>query len=381
MAQKNNHLSRRAYLKTLGAGALGGACMGLMQGCDSNAARSASSGSAGQLLNNKREEPATVSLVKGDDRREIVYQSMMNLKNEIVRAIGRKKVLIKPNMVIAESPNCETDPDAVRAVLDFIRDHTRAEAFVGESTADRQTQTMACFEQYGYFPVRDEYKVDLVDLNKEPCERRFILGENNKPNPISVISAFLDPDVFVISVPRMKVHSTAYVTLSLKNVLMAAPQNDYSNPELDWMTGDKYAMHVTPSSGPTDPLFYNLFLLSQHAFPDLAVIDGFEGMSDRGPMGGRMVDSHVAVTSLDALAADVTGTRVMGLDPDIVPYFNFIKEAGLGQGDPGKINTIGTPLDDCIYQFNTTRRFSENTAAADIQGMFHSKIGLHSYET
>lgn len=301
------------------------------------------------------------------------------------RAIGRKKVLIKPNMVIAESPNCETDPDAVRAVLDFIRDHTRAEVYVGESTADRQTETMVCFEQYGYFPVRDEYKVELVDLNKQPCQKRFILGENNQPNPINVISAFLDPEVFIISVPRMKVHGTAYVTLSLKNVLMAAPQNDYTHPELDWMTGHKYAMHVDANSGPDDPLYYNLFLLSQHVFPDLAVIDGFEGMSDRGPMGGRMVDSHVAVTSLDALAADVIGTRVMGLDPGKAPYLNFIREAGIGQGDPEKIDIIGTPLTDCIYQYNPPRRWAENAAAgiqgaAGMEGMFHPKREPDTYE-
>ncbi|GAJ18069.1 unnamed protein product, partial [marine sediment metagenome] len=41
-----------------------------------------------------------VSLVKGDDRREIIYQSMMNIKDEIVEAIGKKSVLIKPNMVV-----------------------------------------------------------------------------------------------------------------------------------------------------------------------------------------------------------------------------------------------------------------------------------------
>lgn len=379
MEQKKNKLSRRAYLKTMGAGALGGMCMGMMQGCDSRAAVSASSPPGGQMLYKRRDKPATVSLVKGDNRREIIYRSMLNLKDDIVKAIGKKKVLIKPNMVIAENPTCETDPDAVRGVLDFLVEHTKAEVMVGESTADRNIPTMECFEGYGYFPVRDEYGVELVDLNKQPYERRFILGKDNTPAPIRVISAYMDPDVFLISVPRMKVHCHAYVTLSLKNVLMGAPLNDYAEPEKGWMNGDKYAMHVTPQFSLTDPLFYNMFLLSQHVFPDLAVIDGFEGMSDIGPSRGRMIDSHVALASLDALAADVLGTKVMGLDPAIPPYLNYIKEAGLGQGDPEKIKVIGSPLSDCISQYKPCRTF-DGAITSTVSDLFCPGKDLHVHE-
>ncbi|HDS07644.1 MAG TPA: DUF362 domain-containing protein [Bacteroides sp.] len=359
MRQKGFHQSRRDYLRSIGLGAMGGMCLGMSRGCTSRAGDTIGTGIPGEALFRKRETPAKVSLVKGESRREIVYQSLLNIKDDIVRAIGKKSVLIKPNMVLADRRGCETPPDAVRGVLDFLQEHTKAKIIVGESTADRKMTTMECFEGYGYFSVRDEYRVELVDLNKQPWEQRFIFGKDNTPVPIRVNSALMDPGVFLISVPRMKVHCHAYVTLSLKNVLMAAPVNDYTEPEKGWTNGDKYAMHVTPEFSLNDPLFYNMFLLSHHVFPDLAVIDGFEGMSDRGPAGGRMVDSHVAVASLDALAADVTGTMVMGLDPTIPPYLNFIGAAGLGQGDPEKIHFIGTPLDDCIYQYRACRNFEE----------------------
>lgn len=352
---------RRDCLRILGAGALGGLLVGPSNSFGSVPDKSASIGSTVRPPNKKHMDPATVSLVKGDNRREIIYQSMMNLKDEIIEAIGSKKVLIKPNLVVYGRPGCETHPDAVRGVLDFLRKHVKSEIMVGESTASRDKTTIDCFEGYGYFPLRDEYGIKLVDLNLEPSEKRFILGENNNPVPIRVISDFLNPDTFVISLARMKVHVHAYVTLSLKNVLMAAPVNDYTNPERSWKTGDKFNMHVTPESPPTDPLFYNLFLLSQHVYPDLSVIDGFQGMSDRGPVGGRMVDSKVALAGLDALATDVTATRVMGLDPDIVPYFNFMKEAGIGQANRDKIKLVGTPFNDCIYQYKAARTFKETT--------------------
>jgi uncharacterized protein (DUF362 family) len=360
---KNDRFSekRRDCLRILGAGALGGLLAGTSNSFGSVPDKSGFIGSTVRPRSKKYMDPATVSLVKGDNRREIIYQSMMNLKDEIIEAIGKKKVLVKPNLVVYGSPGCETHPDAVRGVLDFLRTYVKSEIIVGESTASRNKTTMDCFEGYGYFPLRDAYGIKLVDLNLEPSETRFILGEKNNPVPIRVISHFLSPDTFVISLARMKVHVHAYVTLSLKNVLMAAPVNDYTNPERSWKTGDKFNMHVTPESPPTDPLFYNLYLLSQHVYPDLALIDGFQGMSDRGPVGGRMVDSRVALAGLDALATDVTATRVMGLDPDIVPYFNFMKVAGIGQGHKNKINLVGTPFNDCIYQYKAARTFNETT--------------------
>jgi uncharacterized protein (DUF362 family) len=352
---------RRDCLRILGAGALGGLLVGPSNSLGSVLDKPTFVGSTVRPPYKKHMDPATVSLVKGDNRREIIYQSMMNLKDEIIEAIGNKKVLIKPNLVVYGSPGCETHPDAVRGVLDFVRKYGKSEIIVGESTASRDKTTMDCFQFYGYFPLRDEYGIKLVDLNREPSEARFILGAKNNPVAIRVISDFLNPDIFVISLARMKVHVHAYVTLALKNLLMAAPVNDYTNPELGWKTGDKFNMHVTPESPPTDPLFYNLYLLSQHVYPDLSVIDGFQGMSDRGPVGGHLVDSRVALAGLDALATDVTATRVMGLDPDIVPYFNFMKEAGIGQANKDKIKLVGTPFNDCIYQYKAARTFNETS--------------------
>lgn len=349
--------NRRNCLKILGAGALGGLLAGPSNSFGAILDKSGPIGPAVRPQPRKYMDPATVSLVKGDNRREIVYQSMMHLKDDIIEAIGEKKVLIKPNMVVYGKPGCETHPDAVRGALDFLRQYVKSDIIVGESTASRNKTTMDCFEGYGYFPLREEYGIKLVDLNREPLEKRYILGEKNNPAPIRVISKFLDPDYFIISLARMKVHVQCYVTLSLKNVLMAAPVNDYTHPELKWETGDKFNMHVNFKPSTNDPLFYNLFLMSQHVYPDLAVIDGFQGMSDKGPVGGRLVDSKVALAGLDALATDVTATRVMGLNPDIVPYFNFMKEAGIGQGHKDKIKLVGAPLSDCIYEYTAARTF------------------------
>jgi len=64
----------------------------------------------------------------------------------------------------------------------------------------------------------------------------------------------------------------------------------------------------------------------------------------------------VALASLDALAADTIGTKVMGFAPQRVGYLSAIARAGMGQGDIEKINILGTELNQCLYHFQPERK-------------------------
>jgi uncharacterized protein (DUF362 family) len=149
----------------------------------------------------------------------------------------------------------------------------------------------------------------------------------------------------------MKTHSEVVVTLALKNLLMAAPIQDYK-------TSDKGFMHQGPYT-PNQILHFNLFHVAQKVYPDLAVIDGFESMEGDGPAWGTPFDSRVALASLDPLAADVVGTKIMGFDPQKILYLSAMTKAGMGQGDPAKIKVIGTPLDQCLYKFKPHKHVAE----------------------
>lgn len=90
-----------------------------------------------------------------------------------------------------------------------------------------------------------------------------------------------------------------------------------------------------------------------------AVIDGFESMEGDGPAWGTPFDSRVAIASLDALAADVVGTTVMGFDAQKILYLSAMTKAGMGQGDMAKIRVLGTPLDQCRYKFKPHKHVAE----------------------
>ncbi len=292
--------------------------------------------------------PANVSLIKGDDRRQIIHEALRKIEDSILAGIADKTLLIKPNMAVPKNPLAVTHVDAVRAVLEFIAPHFKKQILIGESGV---FSALEGYRNNGYEALEKEFNVKLVDLNTSAHQYWYVFGREQNPQPVRIISTFLDPDVYIISLARMKTHDCVLVTLSLKNVLMAAPLNDYRKSDKGYLHG--------PAPAVNDVLHFNLFHLAHRVYPDLAVIDGFEAMEGDGPAWGTPFDSRVALASTDALAADTIATRIMGFDPEKILYLAAIRKAGLGQGDMAKIAVLGTPLDQCLYRFKMNKRLVE----------------------
>jgi uncharacterized protein (DUF362 family) len=343
-------VARREFLK-FGAGAVGGAALsGVLGAGKALLASPLARPAAGRLpqIGVKAAGPARVSLVKGKNRYDMILQSLKLIENDILGSIGQKRILIKPNIVLPHCAACVTHVDAVRAVLDFLAPHVKDPILIGESA---NQDTMGGFLYNGYGELEKNYRVKLVDLNRDTSRTRYVLGLDNKPTPVRIIDTFFDPNLYIISVARMKTHNYVFVTLSIKNVILAAPLNDAKG-------NDKGLMHQAKPAK-NDILHYNMFHIAQEIFPDLAVIDGFVGIEGNGPAWGVPIGSKVALASLDAVAADITGTRVMGFDPRQINYLNAMADGGLGQGDYDKIELLGTPLEQCVTKYKPNERMAE----------------------
>ena len=344
-----DQMNRRQVLRGFGAGAVT-AALGWPGGLTvAEAAR-------GQQVKapsfRKLTQPANVSLIKGNDGRDNVYKALKHIEDDVLASIGNKKILIKPNFVTTNRELCATHVDAVRGILDFLRPHCKQPITIGESTASR-AGTLDGYANYGYLPLEKEYGVKLVDLNKQPWVYRYVFGRGHKPLPIRIISTFLDPDTYIISAAKMKTHDRAVTTLSLKNVLLGAPVNDYKK-------NDKPLTHMEYNFSPKSIIHFNMFHLAQEIYPDLGVIDGFVAMEGNGPVGGDPVDARLALASLDPLALDMLTTKLMGFDPNKIMYLTSLAQAGLGQGDLAKISVLGTPAEQCQYRFKPHRRLVES---------------------
>jgi len=340
--------SRRGFMK-MGLGALGGLALGrtpagraaeLLAGFPQTHA-------ASQLFA-KVSSTSQVSLFKGEDRYNNVTQSLKALESEILSSIGNKQILLKPNVVLADNPIAVTHVDAVRAILDFLTPHTKKKIIIGEGGHHK---TFDGYKNAGYLELEKSYNATLVDLNQDSFEYRYVFGVEHNPLPVRISSTCLDPNVYIISAAQMKTHNYVLVTLSLKNLLLGCPiKDDKSN--------DKALFHTAPTAV-NDLCHFNMFHIAQDVFPDLAVIDGFEAMEGNGPAWGTAKPAHVALASLDAVAADTVATKIMGFDPRRVLYLASMNEAGMGQGDLEKITISGTPLEQCLYKFKPNENMAE----------------------
>ena len=276
---------------------------------------------------------STVSFVTGSDRRDNVYRALKPLEKVIKKGIKGKQVIIKPNMVGRETILCATHPDAIRGALDFLKPLYKQPIWIAESTGRRYKDmpgTIKHFHLYNYFPLENEFNVKLVDLNARPYSVQWVLGKEGHPLDIRIIDTFLNPDNYIISLCRLKTHNGLVVTLTAKNMLMGAPLVDDTRH-------DKSRMHTVGIR----KLNYNLYLLAQKIQPQLAVLDGLEGMEGNGPTRGTGIEHGVALASTDFIAADRIGCRLMGVPFDDVGYLTYCANAGLGQGDLSKIKIIG----------------------------------------
>jgi len=290
-------------------------------------------------------ERSRVALTHGEDHADLVFQGLARLKDDIVRAIGDRPVVIKPNNVAVDRALSATPAEGLEGILEFLKSIGKAEdVVIAESAANGPT--FEGYSNYGYEPLARKYGARLVDLDRGPVATVRVVDQNDmRPRPVRVAKLLLDRGHFLISATRLKTHDRVVATLSLKNVVVGAPvkSEDFrwggSRPGA-WT--DKPLMHGNGFHG----LHYNLYDMARLLRPDLAVLDGYQGMEGNGPVGGTPVEHRVAVAGLDWLAADRVGVELMGIDYARMGYLNYCAEAGLGQGDLDRIEVLGPRVAD-----------------------------------
>ena len=298
-----------------------------------------------------------VSLVTGSNRADMAFRTLQPFSKEIAQAVGKKRVVLKPNFVGSSIQLCATHAETLEGVLEFFKSIGKLEnCIVAESPADGPT--IVAYDNYGFVPVAAKYNVPLVDLDETPIQRIYLIDETDfRPKAVRVSSYLMDRDNFVVSLARMKTHDRVIATLSLKNIVVGAPIKDPGfvsdrNRRPAGAVNDKPIIHGNGYRG----INYNLFTCAYKLRPDLAFIDGYDGMEGNGPTRGTEVDHKVCLAGLDWLAVDRIGVELMGIDPATVGYLTFCGEAGLGEYDISKIEVIGERVANHIktYQLSAS---------------------------
>jgi uncharacterized protein (DUF362 family) len=287
-------------------------------------------------------EKVRVALVKGENRRENVRKAL-ELVQEYIAAKVKGDVLIKPNFLSVKRQLASTHVNAVRGVLDIVSQLSFATLVVAEGA--NGGEPMEAFKNFGYYPLTDEYKVSLIDLNLESDREEIKLYDLIEREVPAMVSKRVIQSACRISVAIPKTHDTAIVTLTLKNMMGSLARSDRSKMhgyaddlERDFLK----SVRIMPK---------NLIALGKHVAPHVGVIDGFLGMEGRGPGGGDEVPLGIAIASADFLAADAVAAKIMGFEPLEVGYIYYANELGMGVGDLSNIEVLGANIEDVQRKF------------------------------
>ncbi len=133
-----------------------------------------------------------------------------------------------------------------------------------------------------------------------------------------VHEAVLAADV-LISAPVLKHHGGATMTASLKNFMGAV-----------W---DRRAYHRNGLS----QCIADFMLFRK---PDLTVLDAYRIVTGNGPRSRSAADVMLAkmqILSTDIVAADASGARILGRNPETVEHIRIAHAMGFGQIDPSRL--------------------------------------------
>lgn len=285
--------------------------------------------------------PARVAVVRASsydgDLEGLVFDSLQEIGADVTGA----RVLLKPNFVEYDPGTAiNTDPRLVAAAALAVRRMGAASVTVGEGPGHRR-DTQYVMTRSGLVDALAAVEVPFVDLNTDRVAPVRLRSAYTPLRELWLPRSVVDVDV-VVSMPKMKTHHWAGVTLSLKNCFGCVPGRVYGWPKnaLHWAGLEQAIIDVAAA-----------------VRPRYAIVDGIVGMQGNGPITGTPVQSNVLVFGDDPVATDVVSARLMGLDPAKIGY---IAEAGrfLGQADPSKIRTEGENVGAAITDFAVLPQFA-----------------------
>ena len=266
--------------------------------------------------------------MKPDDSLKV---SIAHEPEDIERAIHRaldevalddfrdKVVAIKPNETTASADDktaC-TSAESLRATIRHIKNlHPKSIVVTGGSGAKKTDEVAKIL---GYPEVIESEGVEWFDHNQPP-----FVGVDVPFGPQRRI--MVNPRVLtyekVVSLAQLKVHSTATVTLSIKNIAMSYPCAEfYGYPRV------KQERH--PHNILQDKQAYLVGMLMR--FPiDLAIIVGQPAMIGKGPVGGKAVETGLVIAGRNAVSVDSVGAHLLGFETLAVQHIRQAAENGLG---------------------------------------------------
>lgn len=259
-----------------------------------------------------------------DDISEIIREAV-----ETSGLRGKHKIFIKPNLSHPEYlPGVVTCPELMQQLVGLLRDGNN-EVTVGESNGFNYP-CWSAFEKTGVEAAVKKAGGTAINLSEDKVVEVKFQG-NTPLKRLFLPKTVLDADA-VVDLPLMKTHEFTAYSGAIKNLFGCVPSNRriYLHPYLP-------------------EVFCRLYTVFK---PQLTIMDARIGIEGNGPTKGMPVKMGLMLTSNDALAVDITATKVMMLNWKET-YLNYIAtKTGLSEED---IRVEGLPIAAVAHRFEPPR--------------------------
>ena len=268
---------------------------------------------------------ARVAVVKGERGLEPVYRAldMIPYKESLE---PWDTVLVKPNLITSHTyeTGVTTDPLVIEAVINRV--HELGKKAIVVETEGGITSPDEAIHTTGMMEVIERLGAEYVNMRKLDNKVELIVDEPHKVKKFKV--ARIATESAIITVPTMKTLHHTSITMGLKNMFGMLT------------TRRKYPMH---RHGMSNVIYDIVKTLPPH----LSVIDGFYGKEGKGPWQGDPVKMDTIIASVDAVAADATAARCIGIAPETIDHVRWLHEAEVGEMN--NIEVVGDGI-EVVYK-------------------------------
>jgi len=343
---KKGKISRRKFIGTATFAAVGSGLLGLNN----------IYGKSGDVKSKK--DIVSIVRVKDGNIAKAVEESIDLLGGINSLTKDKNRILLKPNLV-APDFHCTTKPEVVKTIAQLLLNSGK-EVMIGEASAaadsfnvignetyrtkkkeilDRMQKHV--FETLGYTELAKSLNIPLINLHSGDIIEVPVNG-GYAAKSLKIHRLLTEVDL-ICSVPMMKTHTLATVTLAMKNLIGLYPGTEYYSVR-SWL-------HDRAAESGSVGVAYEIIDMNRAVKTGLSVIDATTAMEGDGPFGGTLVNLGLIIAATSPLAADMVGATLMGFELNEIPAIRLAHDAGMVPGSLGDIEIRGLTIDE------TRRRF------------------------
>ncbi|HEY4756465.1 MAG TPA: DUF362 domain-containing protein [Ignavibacteriaceae bacterium] len=243
-----------------------------------------------------------------------------------IQSFGGMKTFIKKGQTVVVKPNIgwdvnperagNTNPILIKRIIQSCFEAGAKYVYVFDHTCDNWKR---CYSNSGIESAVKDAGGKVVSGDSEGYYQQVTVKNGKKLTDVKVHELILESDVF-INVPILKHHSSADVTISMKNLM-----------GIVW---DRGYWHRTN-------LHQCIADFATYRKPDLNIVDAYLVMKRNGPRGiskDDVLTLKSQIISSDIVAADAAAAKLFNSNPGDIDYIRIANEMKIGNMNLDQLN-------------------------------------------